>query len=98
TARCRQWWWLLAGLAAVGVTCRTPDNSRAASTIELARTLDGAELRPSAAAFSRTLVVLAGHDAVAIVAPAASRVTWPLPLAPPPGVAGQAHTRPNLRA
>ena len=81
-ATSRPWCWLLAGLAAVGVSCRTPDSSGAASTIELARTLDGAELRPSAASFSRTLIVLAGRDAVAIVAPAASRVTWPLRLPP----------------
>jgi hypothetical protein len=74
--------WLLAGLAAFGISCGTPDRSGAVSTIELARTLDGAELQPSAAAFSRTLVVLAGRDAVAVVAPAASRVTWPLRLPP----------------
>ena len=86
--RSRPSWWLLAGLAAV-VSCRTPDNSSAASTIELARTLDGAELRPSAAAFSRTLVILAGHDAVAIVAPAASRVAWPLRLPPHAAFAAQ---------
>ncbi len=85
----RPWCWLLAGLAAIGVSCRTPDNSGAASTIELARTLDGAELQPSAAAFSRTVVVLAGRDSVAIVAPAASRVTWPLRLPPRAGFSGQ---------
>jgi hypothetical protein len=89
TATFRPWGWLLAGLAVVGVSCRTPDSSGAASTIELARTLDGAELQPSAAAFSRTLVVLAGRDAVAIVAPAASRVTWLLRLPPHAGFAAQ---------
>jgi hypothetical protein len=82
TSTSRPLWWLLAGLAAIGASCRTPDNSGPVSTIELARTLDGAELQPSAAAFSRTLVVLAGRDSAAIVAPAASRVTWPLRLPP----------------
>ena len=85
----RPWWWLLAGLAAVGVSCRTPDNSGPVSTIELARTLDAAELQPSAAAFSRRLVVLGGRDSVAIVAPAASRVTWSLRLPPRVGFAAQ---------
>jgi hypothetical protein len=82
TSASRPWGWLLAGLAAVGVSCRTPDNSGPVSSIELARTLDGAELQPSADAFSHTLVVLAGRDSLAIVAPAASRVTWPLRLPP----------------
>jgi len=81
--------WLLAGLAAFGISCGTPDRSGAVSTIELARTLDSAELQPSAAAFSRTLVVLAGRDAVAVVAPAASRVTWPLRLPPHADFAAQ---------
>ena len=65
------WWWLVVRTGCGRrASCRTPDNSGPVSTIELARTLDGAEMQPSAAAFSRTLVVLAGRDSVAIVAPA----------------------------